>query len=264
VALNTSTHIPFQKNHQESRPVPLINNGLLRHYRIMVTMMKMLKAIFVLLLFFSLNPSCGSVKPKIQNETTEVKNEVPQIRSVDLTIISKFRENKIKLFGEWDIGEELPLFYVVQKKDDGENGDQLLIQDSDGKVLYEKGDIDVESVYRSSALRIIRDQLVFEYGEGGSDSYVQMLDFDGGKVSEIIDSAKGANSFGADIRIQPQFRSGVNPAKEPFEILLTDYGLASPAGQFTSVLRYKDKKYRYFGRFDREKAGNCKENIITQ
>jgi hypothetical protein len=213
------------------------------------------------LLMTNLCSSCGSVGSHARNERQGEKVETNQTEQSKLGIVSELRENKIKAYGEWNTGEELPLIYMVERED---SGDHLLVQDSKGRVLYEKGDINVERIYTIYALRTISSQLVFEYGEGGNDSYVQMLAFTRNKVSERIDSANDANSFGSDIRIQPQFRTGINPAKEPFEIVLVDFGLASPAGKSSKVLRYDGIKYHFVGKFDRRKLDDYKEEILTK
>ena len=207
------------------------------------------------------NLSCSSISSQtIRNEVdNNPENTIRQVSKEN--IFSILKEEKIKSYGEWNVGEDPPLIYLVRK--DGEE-DDLSIADPSGKIMYEKKGIEVEKVYSVWALRTEDPQLVFEYSEGGSDSFLQMLNYNQGNISELIDSTKGENSFGADVKIQPQFRSHINPAKEPFEILLTDYGLASSAGKSTRVFRYKDNKYKYFGEFDREKVGDCKERFLTQ
>src|ERR1035437_3884736 len=108
-------------------------------------------------------------------------------------------------YGQWDVGETSPFSYFVKRE--GEN-DELWIVDSLGKELYRKTGIQVERIYPITALRTMAPQIVFEYGEGGNDSYVQMLDYVKGRVIEKIESSNGENEFSGGILIQPQFRSG--------------------------------------------------------
>jgi hypothetical protein len=223
--------------------------------------MRNFKVILLILLVLNTILSCNNVnsqakKDKVDN--TVVESATPQPR---LAILSKFKESKVKIYGEWNVEEDSPLIYLVENT---ENGDIFSVLNSFGKVLYEKKVTEIEKVYDIFALRTENSQLVFEYNEGGSDSFVEILDYNEGKLDKIISDSNGENSFGADISIQPQFRPNINPAKEPFEILLTEYGLASSAGKFTKILRYKNKKYRYFGKFDREKIDEFKEKIISR
>lgn len=223
--------------------------------------MKTLKMILVALFLLNISLSCGDVnsqakKDKIDKTVGSFPNKPPIV-----DILSELKEEKIKTYGAWDVGEDSPLVYLVKNNDEQ---DVFSIINSSGKILYENKVIEIGNVYQVWAIRTDEPQLVFEYNEGGQDSFVEMLNYDQGNISEIIDSTNGANSYGAGISIQPQFRSNINPAKEPFEILLNEYGLASSAGKFTKILRYKDKKYRYFGEYDREKSGDCKEKFIVR
>lgn len=202
--------------------------------------------------------SCWSTEGQ-SNRGANQQPERPAAPKEGAAVLSVLRESNIKAFGEWDVGEDFPVLFVVIKSDDA---DKFFVQDKTGKLLYENVGINIQRVYPVTALRLPRSQLVFEYDEGGSDSFVQMLDYHDGKVSEKIGSTQGENSFGADVEIRPQFRTTIDPAREPFEIFLTEYGLASPAGKYTNVLRYKNGTYRVVGAFDRVKAGNCVESLL--
>lgn len=223
--------------------------------------MKNLKIIVLILFLLNLTLSCGDVNSQVKKDKTDKTVEKFPNKEPIVDIISKLKEEKIKTYGEWDVGEDSPLVYLVKNDD---NQDVFSIVNSSGKILYENKVVEIGNVYQVWALRTGEPQLVFQYNEGGQDSFVEMLNYNQGNISEIIDPTNGANSFGSGISIQPQFRSSVNPAKEPFEILLGELGLPSSAGKFTKILRYKDKKYRYFGEFDREKLGDYKEQFIIR
>lgn len=208
------------------------------------------------LVVFALWSSCGSI------ESREERAEAQVVTSADDQTVNLVRElasRRLTDVGTWDIGEEAPLTYLVR---DGASEGQLQIVDQAGKILYKKEGVMVSRVYSMASLRKEISQLVFHYSEGGTDSYVQMLDIHKNQVIERIDPSSGQNSFAADARIQPQFRSGVDPAKEPFEIVLMEFGIASPAGGKAKILRYDGNKYRLIGTFDRREAEDCKERLI--
>lgn len=219
--------------------------------------MKVGKEVLLIIFFCYLYTSCSSLEPQAKNVNGFGKDI--QEKQTSKSIISALRENNIKAYGEWDV-DDRPLVYLVEKKD-GDN--RLLISDDGGEVLYDKTFVDIERTYSMNALRTINPQLIIEYNEGGNDSFVQMLDYERGKILERI-SEKDDNSFGAALIVQPQFRTGVNPAKEPFEIHLTPFGLPSSAGKFTRVFRYAGDKYHYVGEFERNKVGDFIVNNLVR
>jgi len=221
--------------------------------------MKKIKTASILISILIGGLSCNSVSTQSKNnQSNQVNTDYENQHRVKL--IPKLAESKIRIYGEWNAGDDAALSYATLK---GEDGDIFIVSDPSGKILFEEKFHEVHKVYSLWALRTLIPQLVLEFDEGGQDSYVQMLDYQKGKISKIIDETNGANSFGASLVIQPQFRAGINPAKEPFEILLIDFGLPSPAGYATKVFRYDGTKYRSVGKFDRQQAANCKEKLIA-
>ena len=218
--------------------------------------------IFLFFIFFTVyNSNCSNVNSQIKTNTdVQIKNVKPSITNRHITL-SKFKEAKTKFFGEWDVGEDIPFNYLVEFRD---NRNILSIFDSEEKVIFEKEFDSITKVYDFFALRKDTTQLCFEYNEGGNDSFIQMLDFENGSVVEKIDSSTGENSYGSGVTISPQFRTGVDSSKEPFEILLNDFGLASSSGKFTRVLRYVNLRYKFVGKFERKNVDDYKEKSLTR
>lgn len=166
-----------------------------------------------------------------------------------------------RMYGQWESQLGL-LSYMAAENPSRE--ETFLITDAAGRIVYEREGIRVDRVYTVFAMRDGYAQLVYEYTEGGNDAFVQMLDVAEQKIVERIDSSKGQNSFRASISLQPQSRSSSRPASEPFEILLTDFGLASPASFSTRVLRYNGSKYVTVGEFDLRRAEDCREALMVK
>ena len=213
--------------------------------------------IFAVIINSSCNNGNSQTKENVTNENLNVTSEQKSQES----IISKLKGKKVITYSEWDVGEDLPLEYVV--RDDNDKS-IFSISNTSGKVLYERKAIEIQRVFQVWALRTANPQLAFEYTEGGNDTFIELLDYEDGKIQELIDSTGSRNSFNADIQIQPQFRSGVNPAKEPFEILLTDGGLAGPMNKNTKVFRFKDGKYQYYGKYSQQNIHDYKETLISR
>jgi len=130
-------------------------------------------------------------------------------------------------------------------------GIKLSVIDSSGKPVYEMSFTGLHRVYSVSALRGLSTQLVLEIDYGGSSSYMHLLDYRSGKVIELINEPEGEFDSGAEIR--PQFRSGINPSAEPFQVMLIrGVGLASPAKKITTVLRYKEGRFQSVGELSQQ------------
>jgi len=88
-----------------------------------------------------------------------------------------------------------------------------------------------------------------------------MLHYRNGKVVELINEKESDFDAGAEVRAQ--FRTGINPANEPFQIMLTrGVGLASPARKYTTVYRYKDGRYQRVGEFAQQEADDYMEGRL--
>jgi hypothetical protein len=185
----------------------------------------------------------------------------------DLNVVKRLKAERIVAVHRWHVEneEEKSLLCVFQAFDKDPhyegNGIKLSILEPSGASVYEAYFSELQSVYSTSALRNLSDQLVVEVGYGGSTSFLHMLDYRNGKVVELIDKKESEFDVGAEVR--PQFRSGVSPATEPFQIMLTQgVGLASPARKSTAVYRYKNGRYRRTGEFPQQDADDYIENLI--
>jgi hypothetical protein len=119
-------------------------------------------------------------------------------------------------------------------------------------------------MYETTALRNLSFQLVFEAVYGGTGTYhLRMLDYRNGKIVKLLDGEDGL--FNADAEVRPQFRSDTFPAKEPFQIMLTEgVGLASPAPKETRVYRYKNGAYQHVGKFPQQKLDDYLEQLLRE
>lgn len=102
-------------------------------------------------------------------------------------------------------------------------------------------------------------QLIVEVTFGGSGAFVEVLDYRDGKV---VNLATELDYFDSHAEVRPQFRSGIHPAKEPYEILLTTPGLGGTDERHTEVYRYKDGSYRRVGQFSQTKVDDFIEQLV--
>lgn len=182
------------------------------------------------------------------------------VKAKDIAKLMTFYRDGLKFFGEWEAGGVSTYHYYVMR---GNSNNSLIVFDSSGKTVFAKDFADIAKVYTSWILRTENAQLVFEYDEGGQDSFVQILSLTNGKVREIIDDSPNENRFRGGITIQPR-SYGTNSVVEPFDIFLTDSGLASPQKHFTRVLRFSNEKFRTLGRFNSEAIWECVQGRMVQ
>lgn len=210
----------------------------------------------------------------IKNNARSVEqppNESRAVKADNKSIIRSLQDARITAFSSWSVqnGESRKLTYTVQAFDqdpnDGEPGVKLSIFDEAGEVIYEDYFSEVQNIYPSYALRNNSPQLIVEANYGGSMSFLKMLDYRNGKVVDLMQAVKPNNSFTISAEVRPQLRTSISPAKEPFQVLLTEgIGLASPADKYTNVFRYKDGAYRYVGKYPAREVDDYIEKLVTE
>lgn len=210
----------------------------------------------------------------IKNNALSVKqspSEAKAVKADNKDIIRLLQDARVIAFNSWSVqdDEDKNLSYFVQAFDHDPNyegaGVKLSIFDQAGAVIYEDYFSEVQSIYPSYALRKGSPQLVMKVGYGGSTSFLKMLNYQNGKVVDLMGAVKPNNDFTVGAEVRPQFRSGVHPAIEPYQILLTQgVGLASPVEKHTEVFRYKDSAYRYVGKFSTKEVDDYIEKLMAR
>jgi hypothetical protein len=219
----------------------------------------LLIAIAALLGVFFIGPRF-QVMPDAQTKT----------RAADSEVIQDFRHQNVEAVYTWHAnyvgGENLLCLVRSFDKDPHWNGRgmKLTIFDHAGKLIYEDYFESLMRIYETSALRDLSFQLVFEVIYGGTGTYhLRMLDYRNGKIIKLLDGDAGL--FNADAQVLPQFRSETFPAKEPFQIMLTEgVGLASSAPKETRVYRYTNGAYRHVGTIPRQKLDDYMEDLLKR
>jgi len=197
-----------------------------------------------------------------------IVKSVRVVQNDDKAIMSWLRDKKVMLFYRWQVGddERNQAFCIVRACDENPNyecaGVKLSIVDGMGRVIHEEHYSEVYRMYPVFALRKAHPQLVIEGDYGGSAKFFEMLDYRNGQIVSLM--GKPNNDFSAGAEVRPQFRTEVNAAKEPFQILLTHgaSGLASPGEKYTNVYRYKEGSYRFVGSFPQQRVDDYMEKLM--
>jgi hypothetical protein len=200
----------------------------------------------------------------------EMVAKAENLKATDSELARSLRQEKVEAFYKWNIGysDEQALLCVIRAFDQDPNwegrGMKLTIFNPSGKPIYEEYFESLMRVYETTALRNLSSQFVLEVVYGGTGTYhLLMLDYRQGKIVKLLYGEDGL--FNANAEVRPQFRSGTFPAKEPFQIMLTEgVGLASPAPKVTRVYRYKNGAYQYSGRFPQPKLDDYMEKLLKE
>jgi len=205
---------------------------------------------------------------RMSGSEMSAKAESPKATYSELA--QRLRQEKVEAFYKWNVGgtDDEALLCVVRAFDKDPNwegqGMKLTIFNPSGKPIYEDYFESLMRMYETTALRDLSSQLVLEVVYGGTGTYhLRMLDYRNGKIVKLLDGEDGL--FNANAEVRPQFRSGTFPAKEPFQIMLTEgVGLASPAPKDTRVYRYKNGAYQFAGGFPQQKLDDYMEKLLKE
>ena len=237
--------------------------------------MKTFILILVVLCFSTGVTACskGIGKPGYTNQeqnktpTTNSDNKEEQ-KDVDINVIARrLVDEKVVAFYKWDVDDDIVLFCIARDigKPDlpGEPITTFSIIDQQGKLLYEIDGIEINNISKSAMLRNSRWQLVVDVNGGGKVNSLKILDYQQGKITELLDDEDQQYSISA--LIKPQFRSGVTPSQEPYEILLVrGVGLASPDEKYVNVYRYSDGAYELKGEVPQKLLDNYLEQQLRK
>ena len=205
----------------------------------------------------SSNGSNSRLKSPESSATIETRDQKVAVLSQDKTLVS---------FGKWTTNEnpQIDLSYVVRAFDRDSHyqgkGVRLSVFNRLGSIVYEDYFSNISRIYSANLLRTTEiPQLVIEVNFGGNADFLQVLAYQEGKISNL---ANELDYFNSHAEVRPQFRSTIHPAREPYEILLTNPGLAGKDEKQTMVYRYKDGAYRLVGQFSQKRVDDFIEELM--
>lgn len=156
------------------------------------------------------------------------------------------------------------LSYVIrasEERDCAGSGVKLTILNNASVTIHEDRFCWIDSIYPRDVLRKGMPQLIIEANLGGNEDFLKVLAYQDGKVIDLTREIE--SDYGSHAEVRPQFRSGIYPAVEPYQIMLTTAGLASSEEKYTSVYRYKGVSYKLVGEFSATKADDLIEKLMN-
>lgn len=192
----------------------------------------------------------------------------PEENSVE-SRIRRLQDSGIVAFSRWGSEDNLDrgLTCIVRRLNQDScypgEGVKFSVINQARTSIYDECFTDVLRIYPVYALRNTEfPQLALEVTYGGGDAFLEILDYQDGKVVALTKSISKESQFASGVEVRPQFRSGVNPSQEAYQILLTNPSLAGPGEKFTTVFRYKDGAYKRVGEFSQQKVDNYIEQLM--
>jgi len=182
--------------------------------------------------------------------------------------VQRLLNEKVKAFYQWKIDTDTTLLCIARDSGKREfpgepTTDIFSIMDGQGKLLYQIDHVEIDNISSSYMLRVARPQLVVGVDEGGRMASLKILDYQNGKITELLDEDDQDYLVSA---IKPQFRSGVIPAQEPYEILMIrGGGLAnSDEKKYVSVYRYADGVFEFNGDVSQQLLDDYMERLLKK
>jgi hypothetical protein len=219
---------------------------------------------FVFTLFAIINCGAQLSERTLPSSVLATNNESSQ-QSFLQTLLT----NKVEAFGKWPgAGGEAPYYYLGTKN--AETSDKagpitFSILSKNGEVQFSEAVSEIEKVYEIWALRTTGSQLVLEANYGGSESFIQIFDFQQGKVIDLTKSIQPNNSFTLKAELRPTDLTDSQRASQPFQLMLTETvgGLPGPGESVTRVYRYKDGQYHYISEVSQRRIDMFIEKLLT-
>ena len=217
--------------------------------------------IWIVLYFFTGAIACSTGVGKPASVSQE------QGKTTDINpMVQRLLDDKVVAFYQWEIDTDTTLLCIardlLKPEFSGEPTNVFSIIDRQGKLLYQIDGVEIRNISTSYMLRNTRSQLVVGVNEGGRMSDLKILDYQNGKITELMDEDDQEYLFAL---IKPQFRSGVIPAEEPYEVLMIrGVGLPSPDEKYVSVYRYTDGSYEFNGEVSQKLLDNYMEQLLKK
>jgi len=211
-------------------------------------------------------PGKYQYRASVNGGLARISQEQSKTTDINATV-QRLLNDKVTAFYQWEIDTDTTLLCIARDSGKhefpGEPTNVFSIIDGQGKLLYEIDGVEIHSISTSWMLRDMRPQLVVSVNEGGRADSLKILDYQNGEITELLDGDDQEYEISA--LIKPQFRSGVIPAKEPYEILMTrGVGLASPEEKYVSVYRYADGSYEFNGEVSQKLLDNYMELLLKK
>ena len=189
-------------------------------------------------------------------------------KTADINVtVQGLLNHKVTAFYQWKTDTGATLLCIARDSGKhefpGEPTNVFSIIDGQGKLLYEIDGVEIHSISTSWMLRDTGPQLVVSVNGGGRQNDLKILDYQNGKITELLDEDDQDYLVST---IKPQFRSGVIPAQEPYEILMIrGGGLAnSDEKKYVSVYRYADGVYEFNGDVSQQLLDDYMERLLKK
>lgn len=214
--------------------------------------------------------ACNSNRPRNEEQS---RAKVIANDALQVLLSSKERydqalaENGIRILGVWRIGENQndKLYYLTKEKpaeeENSTGGEFLRIYDSSHNLIFEEDAVSFGGIEVVPILRQARGQLVIKsINNGGSGSFFQVLDYQGGKIVSLTNEEE--TLYSGEITIFPQYQDGEKHYSAPYQFFLNDHVISS--SPTASVLRFSNGKYVNVGKLDLVEAGKSIDRNISK
>ncbi len=184
-------------------------------------------------------------------------------------LLGKIQAEKISEIKFW--GSNGKVFYCVVREveepptDDSmfKTSDKLSIYDKSGKIVYETKDFGLGNLENVRFLKSDESEIMFSTNGGGTDDFLNILSYQNGQFTAILDDENG--QFRGGYFTMLQYRKGMQiPYSKPSQLIVIQQQGGADDNPTAVVLRTKNTTFQKVGEIKMQELGDFIEKQIAQ
>ncbi len=183
--------------------------------------------------------------------------------------IKVIQSENILSFQSWEYIDGKKFFAVVRQLNEPCEKELLLkscqklsIYDETKKEVYELKDAYLDFV-GLNRFKPNSSQLTIERNGGGTDSFLEIIDYKDGKFTELIDWSE--TQFRGGYWTMPEYRSGMeSPYFKPSQLIVIQQMGGSDPNPSAAIFRHKNNKFQQVGEITMQELGDFIEKQLAE
>lgn len=234
--------------------------------------MSLIKLLFLssLIVFSGL---CGFIlsqeQKSFQNSELNILLTQPALNTETLNLLKSIKAKKIENILTWNTDDGTSYFGYVQQFNGSckiedvmlDSCQKLFIYDESGKLIFVKSDVALS--FKIISLTKDSFQILMTTNGGGTDIFLEIVEYKNKKFTEIVDDVNGQQMRGG-WWMMPEYRSNNDaPYFKPQQIIAIQQQGGADKNPDAAILRYKNNKFILAGKIKMQELGDFIESRLT-